>query len=268
MEEATKRHTGFVLRNFDSLLNGAQGKFKFQNEITFGWRYSKNGDGIPSSICFFSSLCLESDLYVYDVIFRYEDEIVTMVERNSDEDCIVQIFDAQFVSKNSSDICFEIFVRSRVDTVTMELTDLGSKEFWQAAQQGKWTDVEFRVGDQTYFAHQWLVSARSPVLAALFSDLLLEEAANCDVPSTLSSPPVDKSLTPAVKTVVIKIEGIEPHIFQVLLDYLYTGTLKVAASKELLIAAEKYQIETLSSLCRVALREIDCEKLSFKLLSY
>lgn len=270
MEEAKRCHTGFVVRHKDTILsNGAQGRFKFQNETTFGWRFSKNSEEMSSNICLFSSLCLKSDLYVYDVICRYQDDIVTMVERNRDEDCIVQIFDAQIISKNSSDICFEVFIRSRVETVTMELTDfLGSKELWQAAQQRKWTDVEFQVGEQSYFAHQWLVSARSPVFAALFSDLLLEEAASCDVPSSSSNPSVEKSSTTSNKTTVIKIENIEANIFQVLLVYLYTGTLKVAASKELLAAAEKYQVETLSSLCRVALREVDCEKLSFKLLSY
>lgn len=193
-----------------------------------------------------------------------------MTEPHQDNDCVVQIFNATLTRGIDEFICFEVFIRSRVESVVVELVDvLGSEELWNAAQKGELTDIEFQIGNETFYAHRWLVSARSPEFVTLFSDLLLEEAANCDVTSSLRSKHDNTSTTEtAKKTSVIKIKDVAPDVFYNILQYMYTGKLEVAPSKPLLMAAEKYHIETLEKLCETALRDIDFVKLSSKLLSY
>ncbi len=277
-EDATISNTGFVVHITGSLSNESDWNFKFQNETTFGWRHStgpvtnENDQTSNIHIYFFSSLNCNSDLLVDDVILRNQNNVITMIERHKqDEDCTVQIFYANVTNvthENDSDesIYFDVFIRSSVETVAVELVDIQhSEDLWKAAQKADdGTDIEFRVGDEIFSAHRWLVASRSPWFAALFSDLLLREAADCDVSF---SPEKETDNVTSTRT-TITIESMEPAVFRELLKYMYTGTKTVAASKLLLIAAEKYQIETLAKICRAAVREIDHEKLSFKLLSY
>lgn len=270
-DHAFKSHCGFMTCINDVLSSESVEAFQYQDETVFGWQHTvtQNSDRTSTvHICFFSSISYESDLYVYDVICRRRGSLITMLERHRDEDSIVQFFDAQIIRKefdHDDSICFDIFIRSSVKTVAVKLIDVqGSQIFWKAARNGKFTDVEFQVGSKTFFAHQWLVAARSPVLASMFSDLLLEEAANCDVDSSLETLS-DKSI---IKPTILKIDDTDPDIFLAILEYLYLGVLSVEPSKTLLVAAEKYEIDTLISLCKTTLREVDCERLSFKLLSY
>ncbi|XP_032791461.2 uncharacterized protein LOC116928482 [Daphnia magna] len=279
-EVSTISNSGFMLRFTDRMSNESKGNFKFLEETRFGWRYSASVDENDKVsnlyICFFSSLNCNSDLYVCDVIFRSQNDVITMVERHrQNDDCLVQsscqIFYANLIRGNdcNESACFEIFIRSSIETVAVELVDAQLGEsLWMAAENAKGTDVEFQVGDKVFCAHTWLVASRSQPFATLFSDLLLEEAAGCDVWSSSETElKTATAITSTAKT-TIKINEIEPDIFRELLKYMYTGTLGMAANKSLLKAAEKYEIESLMNICRAAIREIDCENLSFKLLSY
>lgn len=262
-----------MLRFTDCMSNEAENNFKFLGETTFGWRYSGRTEE-NGHICFFSSLNCNSDLYVCDVIFRSQNSVITMVERHrQNDDFTLQIFYANLTCGNDCDesVYFEIFIRSSVETVAVELVDVQLVEsLWMAAQKAERTDLEFQVSDEVFCAHKWLVASRSASFAAQFSDLLLEEAADCDVSSSSEKENEDQAKTAATSTTrtTIKIDDIEPDTFRELLKYIYTGTLSVTASQPLLVAAEKYEIESLMSMCRAAIHEINCENLSFKLLSY
>lgn len=225
-------------------------------------------------LCFFSCLNVKCDLYVCDVICRYGCTTLTLNERHPDEDCALQIFDTKIPLKSSEQeqesISFEIFVQSRVENIKVELVDtLTTEQLWKAAKEKEMTDVEFLVDGVSFSAHQWIVAARSSVFADIFSDLLLEDAANCDVMSS-----EDKGLkeslaeTPTTKITKIEIKDMHPNIFHELLYYIYTGVPMGDITQSLLAAAKKYQILTLVDLCNDTLRELDFEKLSFKLLSY
>ncbi|XP_057378743.1 uncharacterized protein LOC130700769 [Daphnia carinata] len=275
-EVSTISHSGFTLRFPDRISNEAKGKFQFLEETRFGWRYStstdENGKVSCLHTCFFSSLECNSNLYVFDVIFRSQNDVITMVERHrQNDDCMLQIFYANVIHGNvfNESVCFEVFIRSRIETVAVELVDTQLGEsLWMAAEKAEGTDLEFQVGDEVFCAHTWLVACRSQPLATLFSDLLLEEAAGCDVRSSSETDlKTTTTITPAAKT-TIKINDVEPDVFRELLNYMYTGTLGMAANEPLLKAAEKYEIESLMNICRAAVREINCENLSLKVLSY
>ncbi|CAL4991233.1 unnamed protein product [Urochloa decumbens] len=99
-------------------------------------------------------------------------------------------------------------------------------------------DVTFQVGGELFAAHKYILAARSPVfMADLFGPPGKENAAH------------------------VRIDGIEPRVFRALLHFVYTDTLadravnegddgdKVAMAQGLLVAADRYGMERLKSIC-------------------
>uniref|UniRef100_N1QUH6 TD and POZ domain-containing protein 2 n=1 Tax=Aegilops tauschii TaxID=37682 RepID=N1QUH6_AEGTA len=98
--------------------------------------------------------------------------------------------------------------------------------------EGTGADVTFRVGGREFRAHRFLLAARSPVFGAqLFG-------------------PMPKKGTRRV----VEVVGVEPAIFQMLLHYVYTGSLPVCRDEG------KYGPEKLKLMCEEELcRRIDEE---------
>jgi speckle-type POZ protein len=91
-------------------------------------------------------------------------------------------------------------------------------------------DVHFRLQGVVMGAHVVILTARSSVFAAMFQ---------CDMEES--------------KTKKVVIEDIEPEVFRQLLHYLYTGTCPFlemkSITRDLYVAADKYDIETLKKEC-------------------
>ena len=104
-----------------------------------------------------------------------------------------------------------------------------SRQFWTAAVIQQKTDFVFQVFASFFPIHKFILAARSPVFRAMFESDMIES-----------------------RTGRVQIVDVEPEIFRQLLQFLYTGMLDKPVSKELGDAAEKYQVETLTSLCRTA----------------
>ncbi|CAL4941850.1 unnamed protein product [Urochloa decumbens] len=112
---------------------------------------------------------------------------------------------------------------------------------------GRGADVEFKVGSETFAAHRAVLAARSPVFAAeLFSAMREGDAAG----------------------VVVRVEDMEPRVFQALLRFAYTDSLPLettakrkeegAMCQHLLVAADRYGMERLKLVCEDKLcRHID-----------
>jgi len=102
-------------------------------------------------------------------------------------------------------------------------------QIWSAAIAKKFTDVEFLVGDQSFAAHRFILSARSPVFAAMFKSGMAED-----------------------RTGQVRIgDDVDVNIFRTFLEFLYVGAIKSFDGKEELFAlADKYQVETLMALCK------------------
>jgi speckle-type POZ protein len=95
----------------------------------------------------------------------------------------------------------------------------------------QYSDVVFNVDGREFTAHKNILTVRCEVLAAMFQDPTKENSTNH-----------------------VKIEDIEPEVFQELLRFIYTGrlnslTMEQMAAK-LFIAAEKYVLEELSEECK------------------
>lgn len=92
------------------------------------------------------------------------------------------------------------------------------------------SDVTFQVQGESIKAHSILVAAGSPVLAAMFEQNFIEK-----------------------HTRVIKIQDIKAPVFKQLLQYMYTGKAseigKEDIARDLLVAADKYGVESLKEEC-------------------
>jgi hypothetical protein len=96
------------------------------------------------------------------------------------------------------------------------------------------SDVTFNCKRKSIEAHTWILAPGSPVFAAMFQNDFKEKQ--------------DK---------VVEITDIEANIFENLLKYIYTGetTLETEVEDvaELLVAADKYAVETLKEKCALYL---------------
>jgi speckle-type POZ protein len=95
-------------------------------------------------------------------------------------------------------------------------------------------DVEFRCNGKSIKAHTLILASGSPILAAMFRNDLIEKQKR-----------------------VVEILEIKANIFENLLQYIYTGEAaletKVEDVSQLLIAADKYGVETLKEECAMYL---------------
>ncbi len=93
------------------------------------------------------------------------------------------------------------------------------------------SDVNFKVRDREFPAHKLILAARSEVFASMFQH------------------PTKENLTNQ-----IKIEDIEPDVFQELLRFIYTGRVSTATMEtmaaSLFIAADKYLLDQLKMTCQ------------------
>lgn len=103
-------------------------------------------------------------------------------------------------------------------------------QLWTAAVEKHFTDVDFLVGNESLGAHRFLLSASSPVFAAMF-----------------------KSGMGEAQTGIVRISDVDPVTFKHFLEFLYTGRVAATAKREeLFVVADKYQVETLAHLCKHA----------------
>ncbi|CAL4924947.1 unnamed protein product [Urochloa decumbens] len=107
---------------------------------------------------------------------------------------------------------------------------------------GKGADVVFEVGGETFAAHRCVLAARSPVFSAeLFDDAMTKES--------------------GATAVIIRVDDMEPQVFEALLYFVYNDDLLPETEKErerrisismcqhLLVAADRYGLERLKLLC-------------------
>ena len=157
---------------------------------------------------------------------------VKMIEKRTNDQKLLQVFYIkEFPTLIACPfvITFKVKRRSTVPNFINKMIDSNwSEELWAAAVNRKKTDVEFFVGEETFGAHRSLLSARSPVFAAMFSSGMKE--AECGQ---------------------VRIEDVDSVVFQSFLKFLYTGMFESSAKdKDLFNVADKYRVETLIELCR------------------
>jgi len=143
-------------------------------------------------------------------------------------------------------ITFKARLCSTIPTFVIKMIDsIWSEQIWAAAVNRKMTDVEFLVGEEAFGAHRSLISARSPVFAAMFESGMKE-----------------------AETGLVRIEDVDPITFQYFLKFLYTGMFEPSTkNRELFAVADKYGVETLMELCRPAIETVDKDEILKTFLS-
>uniref|UniRef100_A0A8D8BS01 Speckle-type POZ protein-like B n=1 Tax=Culex pipiens TaxID=7175 RepID=A0A8D8BS01_CULPI len=104
-----------------------------------------------------------------------------------------------------------------------------SKDMGTLVEGPKFGDVTILIDGQRFLAYKGILSARSAVFAAMFKHPMQESTENC-----------------------ITINDVEPGVFKELLRYIYTDQLTCleTMAQKLYQVADKYDIQTLKSLCR------------------
>ncbi|MBN3302275.1 IPP protein, partial [Amia calva] len=89
-------------------------------------------------------------------------------------------------------------------------------------------DVQLRVGERQFSVHRLVLAASSPYFSALFSGGMREATKD-----------------------VVQILGVEADVFQMLLEFIYTGTISVTVDnvQELIMAADMLQLAEVVSIC-------------------
>uniref|UniRef100_A0A6V7HYG1 BTB domain-containing protein n=1 Tax=Bracon brevicornis TaxID=1563983 RepID=A0A6V7HYG1_9HYME len=109
----------------------------------------------------------------------------------------------------------------------------GMKQFFNSPE---YSDVIVQVGDRTFPAHKVVLISRSSVFAAMFSSHMSENRENR-----------------------VKIDDLEPETVENMLYYMYTSEVpKDFPALNMLVAAEKYQLERLKSICEIELSRTLC----------
>ncbi|KAL3812707.1 hypothetical protein ACJIZ3_013975 [Penstemon smallii] len=121
----------------------------------------------------------------------------------------------------------------------LSLSDLG-QSYVHLLESRDGSDLSFEVEGETIYAHKLILSTRSPVFKAQFLGPLKEENTQC-----------------------IKIEEMHASIFKALLNFIYCDVVPdldlecvdTTMTQHLLVAADRYGIEKLRSLCEARLCE-------------
>lgn len=116
------------------------------------------------------------------------------------------------------------------------ITSMGgiAKSYKDLRKNEESSDVTIYVGDEEYFAHKLILSTRSPVFAAMFKTDMKEKEED-----------------------TVEIEDVEPEVFELLLEFIYTGKFGEDHDEEddsidwleLMTAADEYDIADLKNIC-------------------
>ena len=123
-------------------------------------------------------------------------------------------------------------VRGKKETVDQQVKSLRevSQHLGKMLEDKEFCDIEIDCGGKVFSCHLNILSMRSPVFYAMFETKMKESESR-----------------------KVYIEDIKQEIMTEMLYFIYTGLVKETTSKEiagdLLIAADKYQLNTLKAIC-------------------
>jgi speckle-type POZ protein len=168
-----------------------------------------------------------------------------MTQEDTGAEGSLQLFKTQLDKKivGNCTFSFRICIKGSADYYSYRLSDrLAKDQLWAALKnQLHLADVEFIVKDKRISAHVAILAARSGV----FADKFMKEHPGGDSPYQ------------------IRIDGVDPSTVEKFLYFIYTGEpMGTLADEELLKLANKYGLDSLSGLCKIALRKIEATQMT------
>ncbi|XP_078170398.1 BTB/POZ and MATH domain-containing protein 2-like [Carex rostrata] len=150
-----------------------------------------------------------------------------------------------FMIKCAVKLVKPLWVEARKKQVIVPSSDF-LQNFHQLWDSREGADVVFQVGGETISAHRTVLAARSPVFKAEFFGPMKESKTGC-----------------------VKIKDIEPKVFTLMLQFVYTDIIPLnkeisfEMTQHLLVAADRYGLERLKLICKEKLsNSIDVENAS------
>nr|XP_015922726.1 rho-related BTB domain-containing protein 3-like [Parasteatoda tepidariorum] len=159
---------------------------------------------------------------------------------------------------------FEFSTTCSFETIKDNPTSSMQSEFQNIFSSKKYSDVTIRCKNDEFSAHKFVLKVRSPVLAAMFDQDMLEN-----------------------KTGIVDMANIDGKILKSFLEFLYTDRvdkMDYYIAKNLILTADKYQVQSLVDKCSFFLKSsasienvceiiaiadmINCESLKFYALSF
>jgi len=260
LDHWTKENQG----NIDDELNiAASEPFQYGENKLFRakfkmWKNPKKSTGQQFILRFLSYGHEKISCYTEEVTCSIDREEISsteqslkMIEEPTKNNKILQLFTIRSTGLTFP-LSLPLFITFRVELRSISLNYINkavdsslSGQLWDAAVNRLMTDVEFHVGEATYGAHRSLLSARSPVFAAMFASGMKEAA-----------------------TGQVHIEDVDETTFVNFLKFLYTGMFDPSAmTREVFMIADKYEVETLTKLCRPASETVDVDDIFDTILS-
>lgn len=134
---------------------------------------------------------------------------------------------------------FRIYTTGSVEPYTpLRFDGLLGDQMWKAAMDKRMTDIQFVVNGRDFYAHKFILAARSRVFRSMFN---------------------------AGNNEPVSINSVNPGIFEQFVQFLYTGHLaQPIVGTALGRLAETYEVETLVILCREAgskQASVSCEEM-------
>ncbi len=168
-------------------------------------------------------------------------------ECTKDGELLLQFTRTDSVRGLPGSITFHVLLASTIPHFNYQLVDsTWKKEIWASTANKKFTNVEFLLGEESFFAHKSALFARSEFFAKMFARTLDE-----------------------AQMVIVPMEDADPATFRHFLMFVYTGSLAPSSNKEKLGAlADKYEVKTLADLCKSTKQLIEIEDVTDTILSY
>ena len=208
------------------------------NEKNCSARITRDSKGREVNIYFLIHQGPENQNYsVEDVSCSFGNENrlerVEMTQKISDVINPIRIYSRKITSVNAfpRKITFYVKLLSTVPSFSFKFADTRFvSDLLRVAVDKTITDVELLVDNSSFYAHRALLSARSPVFAAMFrSDM--EES----------------------RTGRVFISDVDPETFTHFFRFLYEGEMKSwdrAMKRKLFALADRYEVENLMDICQ------------------
>ncbi len=215
-------------------------EFKFQGQNLFTITLSSEAQK--------SSLVLNSNLLgswkVNEVFFQRElhgrlAPMSSVIYRNETE--FIQEFCVDFLRQNQLSenviVHLEVYILPNMQPFEFQLIDTHLlDDLWTSAKKKILTDFELVIQDHTFFAHRAILAARSAHFSCMLTSDFWAES----------------------RTGKVIIPDAPAKVFEQLLYFLYKGSVQPSVDYEkLLVIADKYQIDSLVSLCKAKINRAD-----------
>jgi len=245
-----EKSSGIIVLQYEWKLNGMKEKaVTLSNEINYknngsfraGFKKLSNASLSTPTLIFMASNLNKIGLKVESVSFSSDSVVSSSKDKQMDLKIgkkKLQLFTARPIGFSSYWSCtfkFTVYLVGIIENYRVNQTDnLLSQQLLSSAIQD--SDVDFNLiaeNGKRFPVHKWMIAARSPVFATIFSEEENDVIVDCN-----------------------------EDVMKQFVKFIYTGEFDGFGSHELIKLAVKYKIKTLEDLCQAASKEASWDEIT------